>query len=106
MHSQRPERLRLAGQPRQNITIGAAGAPPKSRRQRVKETLQKRVDRAIEDIAALEKANNTAVYDLRPIEKSRLIDALIAAVERLKYALNHPNQPTRAVAIFDQDDDE
>lgn len=61
-------------------------------RTRAKQKVQERVDAAVAKIALCEKFGLTATYDMSAAEKADVVAALLEAVDRVRYALDHPNK--------------
>lgn len=90
-----PRRLIVIGQPR----------GPASREESARERLQRigpaRVANAVKAVRHLAQLGNPNVYDLRPIDRQKIVTTLKAELDQLDYALAHPGKAAPLVTFED-----
>ncbi len=88
------------------ITIGAQPVQVfqsvKSRRQRTKEMLPKRLDTAIKSLRALQTFANTTHHDLKPAEQKRVTEIILHEVEAFEAAFG--SKPGKLVPRIFEDE--
>lgn len=90
------QRLQVIGQPR--------GPMPavETARQRLQRIGPSRVANAVKAVRHLAQLGNPNVYDLRPIDREKIVGTLKTELEQLDYALAHPGKSAPLVTFEDE----
>lgn len=96
----RNQRLQVVAQP--------PGPPVREEtpRQRLQRVGPPRVANAVKAIRHLAQLSNNAVYDLRAIDRQKVVGTLKTELDQLDWALAHPGKAAPIVTFEDEPEDE